>query len=39
LSALLARTGADELLFTCDIYDQPLRRRALQLLAEWRAAG
>lgn len=39
LAALLARTGADELLFTCDIYDQELRRRALQLLAEWRAAG
>ncbi len=39
LNALLARTGADELFFTCDIYDQLLRRRALQLLAEWRAAG
>jgi luciferase family oxidoreductase group 1 len=42
LAALLARTGADELLFTCDIYDQTLRRRALQLLAEWlgdRVAG
>ncbi len=39
LAALLARTGADELLFTCDIHDQELRRRALQLLAEWRAAG
>lgn len=42
LAALLARTGADELLFTCDIYDQELRRRALQLLAEWlgdRVAG
>lgn len=36
LETLLARTGADEILFTCDIYDQPLRRRALRLLAEWR---
>ncbi|MFZ5652899.1 MAG: LLM class flavin-dependent oxidoreductase [Pseudomonadota bacterium] len=39
LAALLARTGAEELLFTCDIHDQELRRRALRLLAEWRAAG
>ena len=39
LAALLARTGADEILFTCDIYDQPLRHRALRLLAEWRAAS
>lgn len=39
LAALLVRTCADELLFTCDIYDQELRRRALQLFAEWRAAG
>ena len=36
LEMLLARTGADEILFTCDIHDQGLRRRALRLLAEWR---
>lgn len=38
LETLLARTGANEVLFTCDIYDQSLRHRALRLLAEWRAA-
>jgi len=38
LETLLARTAADEILFTCDIHDQALRRRALRLLAEWRAA-
>ena len=37
LEALLAHTGADELLFTCDIHDQQLRQRALRLLTEWRA--
>lgn len=37
LEALLARTGANEMLFTCDLYDQSLRHRALRLLAEWRA--
>jgi luciferase family oxidoreductase group 1 len=37
LEALLARTGADEVLFTCDIHDQVLRQRALRLVAEWRA--
>lgn len=39
LETLLARTGADEILFTCDIHDQMLRQRALRLLAEWRAVG
>ena len=37
LEALLARTRADEILFTCDIHDQALRQRALRLVAEWRS--
>lgn len=37
LETLLARTQADEILFTCDIHDQQLRRRALCLLADWHA--
>ncbi|MFP5414428.1 MAG: MsnO8 family LLM class oxidoreductase, partial [Gammaproteobacteria bacterium] len=36
LDNLLARIEVDELMFTCDIHDQSLRRRALALLMEWR---
>jgi luciferase family oxidoreductase group 1 len=35
LDNLLARIEVDELMFTCDIHDQSLRRRALALLMEW----
>jgi luciferase family oxidoreductase group 1 len=37
LDNLLARIEVDELMFTCDIHDQSLRRRALALLMEWRS--
>ncbi len=39
LENLLARIEVDELMFTCDIHDQSLRRRALALLMQWRAAA
>jgi luciferase family oxidoreductase group 1 len=37
LDKLLARIEVDELMFTCDIHDQSLRRRALALLMQWRS--
>ena len=33
LELLLARTGADELMFTCDLYDNAARLRSLDILA------
>ncbi|MGB5097997.1 MAG: LLM class flavin-dependent oxidoreductase, partial [Porticoccaceae bacterium] len=39
LDKLLARVEVDELMFTCDIHDQSLRRRALALLMQWRGTA
>lgn len=37
LAALVAETGADELMIVCDVYDHPARLHSLELIAE--AAG
>ncbi len=39
LDALVARTGADELMFVCDIYEPALRLRALSIVSECMAAA
>jgi hypothetical protein len=34
IAALVAETGADELMIVSDVYDHPARLRSLELIAE-----